>query len=35
MNGFNNMQKDIFSNYEMWHLSHIDSNDLTVCTADG
>lgn len=35
MTGFDNMQKDIFSNYEMWHLSHAGNNGLSVCTADG
>lgn len=29
------MQEDVFGNYEMGRLSHIDSNGLSVCTADG
>jgi len=24
---FNDVQNDIFSNYEMWHLSHMDNYD--------
>lgn len=30
-----NMQKDIFSKYELWHLPHFDGNGLSVRATDG